>query len=58
LNLNEITLKQVSILEFYSQIQPIYRRMGMRGITSNQLNEFERLEYNIRECQQIIRTLQ
>jgi hypothetical protein len=46
------------IREFHSQIHAIYRRTGMRGITSNQLNEIERLEYNIRECQQIIRGLE
>jgi hypothetical protein len=46
------------IREFDSQIQAIYRRTGMRGISANQLNEIERLEDNIRECLQIIRTLQ
>ena len=46
------------IREFYSQIQAIYRQTGMRGITANQLNEIERLEDKIRECLQIIRTLQ
>lgn len=46
------------IREFHSQIQAIYRRTGMRGITANQLNEIERLEDTIRECLQILRTLQ
>lgn len=46
------------IREFHSQIQAIYRQTGMRGITANQLNEIERFENNIRECLQIIRTLQ
>jgi hypothetical protein len=46
------------IREFHSQIQAIYRKTGMKGITANQLNEIERLEGNIRECVQIIRTLQ
>jgi len=46
------------IREFHSQIQAIYRRTGMQGITANQLNEIERLEDNIRECLQIIRTLE
>jgi hypothetical protein len=45
------------IREFDSQIQAIYRRTGMRGISANQLNEIERLEDNIRECLQILRTL-
>ena len=46
------------IREFYSQIQAIYRQTGMHGITANQLNEIERLEDKIRECLQIIQTLQ
>lgn len=46
------------IREFHSQIQAIYRRTGIRGITANQLNEIERLEDTIRECLQILRTLQ
>ena len=46
------------IREFHSQIQAIYKKTGMRGITAHQLNEIERLEDNIRECLQIIRTLQ
>jgi hypothetical protein len=46
------------IREFDSQIQAIYRRTGMRGISANQLNEIERLEDNIRECLQILRTLE
>jgi len=46
------------IREFHSQIQTIYKKTGMRGITAHQLNEIERLEDNIRECLQIIRTLQ
>jgi len=45
------------IREFDSQIQAIYRRTGMRGISANQLNEIERLEDNIMECLQILRTL-
>ena len=45
------------IREFHSQIQAIYRKTGMRGITAHQLNEIERLENNIRECLQILRTL-
>jgi hypothetical protein len=45
------------IREFHSQIQAIYRRTGMRGITANQLNEIERLEDTIRECLQILRSL-
>ena len=49
---------KLHIREFYSQIQAIYRQTGMRGITANQLNEIERLEDKIRECLQIIRTLQ
>jgi hypothetical protein len=46
------------IREFHSQIQAIYRKTGMRGITANQLNEIERFENNIRVCQQIIRGLE
>ena len=46
------------IREFYSQIQAIYKRTGMKGITANQLNEIERLEENIRECLQIIHPLE
>jgi hypothetical protein len=46
------------IREFHSQIQAIYKKTGMRGITAHQLNEIERLEDNIRECLQIILTLQ
>jgi len=45
------------IREFHSQIQAIYRKTGMRGITANQLNEIERLEDKIRECLQILQTL-
>ena len=39
-------------------MKAIYRQTGMHGITANQLNEIERLEDKIRECLQIIRTLQ
>lgn len=46
------------IREFHSQIQAIYRKTGMRGITAHQLNEIERFENNIRECLQILQTLQ
>ncbi len=46
------------IREFHSQIQAIYRRTGMRGITADQLNEIEGFENNIRECLHIIRSLQ
>ena len=46
------------IREFHSQIQAIYRKTGMRGITAHQLNEIERLEDKIRECLQIIRGLE
>jgi hypothetical protein len=46
------------IRKFNSQIQAIYRQTGMRGISANQLNEIERLEDNIRECLQILMTLQ
>jgi len=46
------------IRNFDSMIQVIYRRTGMRGISANQLNEIEQLEDNIRECLQILRTLE
>jgi hypothetical protein len=49
---------KANIREFYSQIQAIYKRTGMKGITANQLNEIERLEENIRECLQIIHSLE
>ena len=56
--LDDPNTRKLHIREFHSQIQAIYRKTGMRGITANQLNEIERLEDNIRECLQIIRTLQ